>query len=228
MRAFALLPLLCLFAAPARAELVDVQFGATWPTASTPYTGAAVIGGSGDQWNFQQSKNGTNVALTDTSGAATGISMSFQAQGTYGVGGGSAFNGTDYYELMQGFLYTQGGPIDVTFSGLTAGESYELLVYGQSDGNSPAYGGTITANGSSATALQNTYSIFVAGGNYVQLTGTADSNGDIVITDAKATDRDQTMINGIQLVVDPIPEPATLLLAPLLAAPILLRRRRRS
>jgi hypothetical protein len=100
----------------ARADVVDVQFGSYGPDVSTQFSGAAVTGTAGDQWNYFQSGSGSS-SLTDTSGLSTGISVAYSANGAYGVNpAGSAFFGTPYAHLMQSFIYTN-GTITITFQG---------------------------------------------------------------------------------------------------------------
>ena len=214
--------------AGARAALVDIQFGSTGPSASTQFSGAAMTGAAGDQWNHFQSASGT-ASLTDTSGAASGISVTYAAQGTYGVSpSASGFYGTPYAALMQAFLYTSGS-ISITLQGLAPGQAFGLYIYGQSDQNSGGYGGTVTVNGATQTALQSPYSTFVNNGNYLLFQGTADTAGMISINDAVAAGRSQTMVNGIQLAtgMQTVPEPVSLPLFGIgLAALGLLRQRR--
>jgi PEP-CTERM motif len=214
--------------AGARADLIDVQFGSTGPTASTQFSGAAVTGAAGDQWNYFRSGSGAS-ALTDSLGAATGVSFTYSASGDYGVvPDQSAFYGTPAAALMQSFIYTS-GTITITFDGLSPGEAFALYIYGQSDQASSNYGGTVTVNGTEQTALQNAGdSTFVAGDNYLLFQGTADADGTIAISDAVAQGRSQTMVNGIQLLAEPVPEPSALaLFAVCLPALGLVRRRRR-
>jgi hypothetical protein len=194
------------FATSAQAALIDVQFG---PTSVPLYSGDAVIGSAGNQWNDFQSSSGVARALATISGAASGVSLTYAAQGNYDVGGNTAFNGTPYFNLMRGFLYTQGRPITLTFSGLVAGGSYNLYVYGQSDGNSGNYGGVVTGNGPSQTAYQSTDSSFVLGRNDVEFVGVANGSGQLSVLDSIVGGRSQTMVNGLQLqTATAVPEPA--------------------
>ena len=193
----------------ARAALVDVQFGSTGPTASTQFSGAALTGAAGDQWNYFQSGSGTS-ALTNTAGQASGLSVTYTASGAYGVvPSASGFYGTSYAALMQSFIYTS-TTISITLQGLAPGQAFALYIYGQSDQNSGNYGGTVTVNGSTQTALETTYTSFVNNGNYLLFQGTADSAGAIAISDAVAPGRPQTMVNGIQLTTQTVPEPMAL------------------
>jgi hypothetical protein len=212
----------------ARADLIDVQFGSTGPTASTQFSGAALTGTAGDQWNYFQSGSGS-LSLTDSNGLATGLSITYSANGAYGVvPSESGFHNTPYAALMQSFIYTTSS-ISITIQGLSPDEAFDLYIYGQSDQNSGNYGGAVTVNGLVQTALQSTYTSFVDYGNYLMFQGTANTNGTISITDAVAPGREQTMVNGIQLITQPVPEPMSLSLFVLgISALGLLRYRRRT
>ena len=202
------------FLAPtaARADLIDVQFGSTGPNVSTQFSGAALTGIAGDQWNYFQSGSGSS-SLIDSSGLPTGISIEYSANGAYGVvPDRSAFFGTPYANLMQSFIYTQNAAITITFQGLSPGQAFDLYIYGQSDQNSGNYGGTVTVNGIVQTALQDDASTFTDNNNYLLFQGAANANGMISISDAIAPGREQTMVNGLQLITQPVPEPASLLL----------------
>jgi len=194
------------------------------------FSGAALTGVAGDQWNQFQFASGT-ASLIDTTGAASGVSVRFSAQGTYGVDpSASGFYGTSYAALMQSFPYTR-GTISITLQGIAPGQAFGLYIYRQSDQNSGGYGGTVTVNGASQTALQNTDSTFVNNSNYLLFDGTADASGTISINDAVALGRSQTVVNGIQLLssAQAVAERMALPLFGIgVAALGLLRRRRRA
>ena len=146
-----------LLSASAHASLIDVQFGATAPTGSTQYSGSAVVGSTGDQWNYFQSSTST-AALNTNTGSASGLSINFSAPTNYGLPyANSAFSGTQYLDLMQSFLYTQSAtPLQVTISGLSALQGFSVHLYGQSDvGSGSKYGETFSVNGVSANVLDS-------------------------------------------------------------------------
>ena len=206
-----------LLSASAHASLIDVQFGATAANASTQYSGSAVVGGTGDQWNYFQSNTAT-AALQTSDGSTNGLSISFSAPASYGIGyADSAFYGTQYLDLMQSFLVTHNNdatPIQITISGLSASQGLSVYLYGQSDGGSGSnYGETFSVNGVSADIFDSaSASTFVSGTNFVELSGTATAAGTVVITGTVASGRLEADLNGLQLVTTPIPEPATLAL----------------
>ncbi|MBC7636515.1 MAG: hypothetical protein H7251_13025 [Acetobacteraceae bacterium] len=194
-----------LFACSAHAAYINVQFSSNYPNQGNNFSGGAVIGNAGDQWNYFTASGGS-ASLNDTSGAATAVTMNFNAQGAWTLGGSSPFNSTPYVALMNSFLYTQGTPVSVMLSGLAANSGFSLYIYGDSD-QVAGYGENFNVNGATQTALQDYASTFIANDNYTLFTGTADNAGVINITAAIPSGRYQAMINGLQLVTTDVPEP---------------------
>jgi PEP-CTERM motif len=122
------------------------------------------------------------------------------------------FLSTPYANLMQSFLVSHQGeaPMALTFSGLTPGDAFDLYVYSQSA--SPSYGETVDVNGAVQTALQTNASSFIESDNYLVFHGTADTSGEITISDVTASGRLEADLNGLQLVTTSVdvPEPASL------------------
>ncbi|GAT32528.1 PEP-CTERM protein-sorting domain-containing protein [Terrimicrobium sacchariphilum] len=212
--------------------LINLQFGGSDATA---YTGAAVIGSEGDFWNLKTGGSKTNTSLLSSTGANTGVTVSFTSQYFGAVSpdqpGSFGFYGTSYADLMQGYIYAfDGTPRSISFSGLAASSSYSVYVYTQGDSGATDRQLTITTNGTTYTALPSvaTESTFVASQNYLALTGISDAQGVLTLTYNFAAG--EANINAVQ-VNGPVavPEPSTCLLLGVSAiAGIGLLRRRRS
>ena len=227
-----LFALLC--SGTAHATLIDVQFksnGASGNgTAGQTYTGAAVIGGATDQWNQISATSGTAVALSSSTGLASGLNFTWSANAVYGVvPSASGFNSTSYANLMQSFAVTHSGNAAMTmqYHGLSAGQAFSLYIYGQSDGNSSNFGDTITVNGATQTLLESNISSFVNGTNYLLFNGVADASGNISISAVNAAGKSEADINGLQLSFTQVPEPASILLFGASIAGVVVARRRK-
>jgi len=199
---------LLFLASAASATVIDVQFSASSP--SRQQTGAAVIGAAGDYWNYFNGALGAGK-LVDTSKAATGISLTFAADGAYTANpANTAFTNTPYANLEQGILYTSGSGIKLTLTGLSAGQQYSLYLYTQGDNNSAGRSSTVNVNGLSEVSTQTNASTFIEGNNYLVFSGAASSLGNLSIG---VSDRvGEANVNGFQLVPVIVPEPASLAL----------------
>jgi len=218
---------------------------------ATPTTGT--IGSAGDTWNGipdgvlnfgvglgtagSTYPNGINtptpLALNYTTGAASPVTLSLTGNSTFnntafGGGDGWATAGSPYADLVNSVLAnsTAGAPSFVDFSGLTPGESYELVVYSVSntDGRTSTFTiGATTDTNTNALAVTT----FTPGFNYDVFTGTVGAGGTLDMSyggvGGGLTESD---INGMQLMLSPVPEPTTLALLGLAGVPALLRRRR--
>lgn len=206
-------------AAPARADLIDVQFGPVGGTAA--YSGAAVLGASGDQWNvvtgtFDTGASG--IALKDASGAAAPVSLSYSAafgpdfENVAGIGG--IFDGTPYQNLLTTNMFTIArNPITVTLSGLLPDADYELLLY--SVANAVGRTTQFTVDGRSEIVTPTSSRFLSLGRNFALFMTTADASGDLSAVVSWLSPSHEGDLNGFQLLQLPaaaVPEPASLAL----------------
>ena len=201
-------------ATPSRASVIDVQFSGTFsfvcgypcPYYSPQQSGAAVVGAAGDLWNEFIASSASSQVLTDVGGAATGVALSFAADGAYtSAPGYDAFQGTPWANLMQGYLVNN---ISMTLTGLTPGQAYDMYIYTQGDNNSAGRAiGLSATGGGSATTTQTNANTFILNDNYMLLTSVADGDGTIAI--GQFFGAGETNVNGFQLVSSDVPEPGT-------------------
>ena len=164
----------------------DVQFGD-----GTPQTGAAVVGASGDYWNFLTSASGS-TSLLDAGGGSNGVSLTWSATGIYHFastfGGGNA-------ALMGGYLYASSAQ-GVSFSGLPASQPYTLYIYSQSDVSGREL--AVTVGGTTYTTPPSAFpTYFIAGQNYLAIPGVTDGSGNLSLTYDVAVG--EANLNGMQL-----------------------------
>jgi hypothetical protein len=198
-------------------------------TIVTP-SGAAVIGGLGDTWNqivapsgWETSAAGTYSGLTTTTGAASGVSLTFgTGVTTHGI---DNTQGPDVFKSSFG-LRPAVSSATVTFSGLGAGTIVDLYLY--SGGYVTNEGATFDFGTGSFTAT-NTVSVettYTLNNNYVKIAGlVADGSGNISGTWTAATSGNYSTFNGAQIEVTAIPEPSAALLGGLGLLALLRRRR---
>ena len=204
-----------LSAQPSQAGLIDVQFSGTvsyvcgflCAYTAPQQSGAAVVGSAGDQWNEVFASNASGLALTDTTGATTGLTLNFSADVAYtSAPYYDAFQGTAWANLMQGYLVNN---ISMTLNGLNPGQAYDLYMYTQGDNNSAGRAIGLTSTGGSAgIASQSNANSFIANDNYILLQPIADGSGTISIGEYFVSG--EANLNGFQLVTTDIPEPGSL------------------
>lgn len=204
--------LLALASTAGAAPLIDVQFS---NGVGHTQTGAAVTGQAGDIWNNFTTGQAGGGTLVDTTGAASGVGLTFTAD-TFWESATSytQFTGTPDANLMQGYLVGFGdrAGIDLVFTGLTAGKEYGFWVYTQGDDNSKNRSISIVANGGTpVVSTQSNQGTFALGDNYVYFTTFADSKGDLDITGKSLVG--EANINGFQLAAVPEPTEMALMIA---------------
>lgn len=177
MKIQSLLAALCaagaLFAGQAEARLIN--FDLISPTGGDSYgPGAGVFGTASSQWNYQSRLNpASNLALTDDTGAATSVTVSYTRIGSGSNSATGAFANLGNSAMGSG---------TVTLSGLTGGQAYDLVIY---DGWTLVAGiasWTVNGNSQGFTAT-NDWSTLTAGQNYVLFSGVvADGAGTLSFT----------------------------------------------
>jgi hypothetical protein len=199
-------------------NLFDVDINATVGFGvSGTYSGAAVLGAAGDTWNsftgdFFDSTARTNLALVDSNGASSGVTLSFSGQtGFFDTGNDGVFSPTAFAALMDDYLFVYPpSSVAVTFAGLTAGDAYRLILY--SSANAPGRDTIFTVNGSSQTVQDfSAATTFAFGLNYADFTTAADGSGKVSFTVAPGQFGEGNL-DGIQLqdvTSRSVPEPST-------------------
>ena len=206
--------------------LIDVQFSSD---ASHAQSGGAVIGFGGDTWNNLTSGHAGSGSLVDTTGAASGVSLSFDANNFWESDPSYfQFAGQADANLMQGYLVGYGGQPDISlsFTGLVPGQAYGFWVYTQGDDNSNGRSIGVSANGgAAAVATQTNTGHFVDGNNYVYLTAFADGAGDVTLLGHDLNG--EANIDGVQVMAVPEPSELVLMMAgAMLLAGFVVRRNR--
>jgi hypothetical protein len=169
-------------------------------------------------WNNANGTGGTLNGLLNQAGVATSASATWHADGTWGSGAGTA-NGD--FKLYNGYLDATGtSNTTVTVSGLNAAGfvgAYDVYVYFMGDNVGAGRSGNYTINGLTQFAVDNTG----FKGTYVQATGGDGDNGNYLLFEGLTGDsfslsampvNFRSPVNGIQIVSEATPEPASLAL----------------
>jgi hypothetical protein len=208
----------CALTGTGRADSINVDFNRNGGTSGT-YTGAAVLGQAGDTWNAvggsgqgdTTPRNG--LSLVTSSGAASGVTLSFSGQQGFFDASDAVFHGTPFQALMDDYVFSFfSQTATATFSGLTPGGSYRLILYSSS--NQAGRPTVFTVDGSSETVADPSGSTtFQNGLNYADFTAMADASGSLSFTFRGGNVEGD--LNGIQLqslATTATPEPASLTL----------------
>ena len=202
-------------------SLFNVDAG---PSGSPLYTGAAVLGSSGDVWNSCQSSGWYGPRLDSTLADSTGNSAAGVTLGVWNYTTGSDNSGgttANPLSLMEDYITSassgDGWPIKVELGNLPTSTAFTLVVY--SAGDSAGQGGTISlaTDSSFGTILQTASTTGASrdisaglGVAYQLFSGTTSASGTVDFEVANTTD--WHALNGLQLQIAAVPEPSSLAL----------------
>lgn len=146
----------------------------------TSQTGAAVMGMVPDYWNTFAAGNVTVTNVLDSTGDATGLSLTMA-----GVSGGGRFGAgslpttLETAGLLEGYDYVQDGTMTITLKGLDPKTTYDLVVY--TAGNQPGQSAAISGAVQATTTLVSR-NAFVEGDNYARnREAVADAGGALMV-----------------------------------------------
>ncbi len=175
------------------AQLININFtqnssaGTGGPSVGPTMSGAALLGNAGDHWNGINGSSGAGLALACANGSASPVTLSFTSGGGYNVydfSGTTPFAGTTYNNLMQTYLYNDGGPQTITLSGLEKNACYQLAIYNAANSTATDRTTYFTINGNTSGSTWNgTTGTLVQGVNCVFFPlALSSSTGTLVIT----------------------------------------------
>ena len=191
---------------------------------SPTYTGAAILGSSGDLWNAfvagSYVGSPTYFSLMDSTGStAAGVQFAiWNNVGNYNNTGGSTANPMD---LMSDYINAaaagDGWPIKVEISNLPTSTAFQLVVYAA--GDTAGQGGTISlaTDSTFGTIIQSANTTGAsrdlsagAGVAYQTFSGTTSASGTVDFEVANTSD--WHALNGFQVQITAVPEPSSLAL----------------
>jgi hypothetical protein len=189
--------------------LINGDFGS-----GATQTGAAVLGSVGDVWNAITASTGTLISSAGS--IFSGVGLTLNDYGLYLATSGTATDSATT-NLMEdyAFGYSTTPTVTASITGLApyTNSAFTLVVFAA--GNSAGQGGSLTLNGATggnawntltttATTRQISSGIGVA---YNTFTGIL-TNGTLTLTSAVLSGQSFTAVNGFQLLLSPLPDPA--------------------
>lgn len=218
--------------------VISVNFQGTNPTAlgAGDVTGVASAG----NWNNLAGGSGSNVALNDSLGLPSGVTLtSFGSTGLGEPNGPFGPNNTPQSSLIGGGLGVNWGEASFTLSGLNAFSSYNVIVYYSGGDSFPFTRNASFSSSQSGTVfyiagINSQYTTFTQStsttsgspseGNYVLYSGLTNATQTLTMT---FVDNSMTL-SGFQIVGTAIPEPGAWVLVTMGGMMGLLLRRRKS
>ncbi len=214
------------------AALINIQFGGNdYGSLPDAQSGAGLIGGSGDEWNNFTSTSAllSGVSLNDSTGAATGATLTVSAPFVYqyavgpggtGPTGANQLYGTAVSNLAQGELGAGGGQtLTLSFSGLAATTTFNIYLLSSPDRWERASSWSVNGDAGTTVGPLNSYTgsfannpgwapyVLVNGINYLVLSGTSDGFGALTLAGTGISGAEPD-INGLQIQPAAIPEPS--------------------
>jgi hypothetical protein len=194
----------------AQSSLWDVQFSGDF-NSPVAQSGAAAIGGSGNEWNLCLGGSGIQT-LFNATGSSGSVNISWNSYGAATAPNGSGeygFYGTADANLMRGYLYALGADT-IAVSGLAALSDYTIYLYTQGDSASSGRELAVTTDLGTYTssAAEATAGSFVEGQNYLVVSAETDAAGTMNLTYSPA--EGEADVNGLQISGGgTVPEPGT-------------------
>lgn len=183
--------------------------------------GPGVFGGNTTSWNLiARGQSPSNMALTDDTGAASTVTVSYTRTGSVGLAPTGTYGDLGASGVVSG---------NVSIGGLTPGISYDLAIFSGWDGT-PSF----TVGGNTETITPDyDWSSLTEGSQYVLFRTTANLSGVISFTPNAnpGANSDASGWSAFQVTPSPVPEPseyAFVFGALSLGAGVWLRRRRAS
>ena len=170
-------------------------------------------------WNNVTGDSGSGITLNDSTGAASGITLTSFSAGPFGAEGPNTANSTAQKILFGGDLNVNFGDASFTLSGLSAFSSYDLIAYYSGGTSFPdARHASFTASGTSTiyyvAGINSVYTSYTESnsttpgtfmpGNYVRFSGLTDPTQTVTM----AYGNNSMGLIGFQIIGTAVPEPS--------------------
>ncbi|MEI8340959.1 MAG: PEP-CTERM sorting domain-containing protein [Verrucomicrobiota bacterium] len=214
-------------------------------------TGAGLVGSVGDQWNDFTSTSAllSGVSLIYSTGTATGATLTVSGPSVYqyavgpaGTSSGGSYSGANQLggtlvgNLAQGELGAGwSATLTLSFTGLVANTDFSIYLYSNPDRWERSSSWSVNGGAGTTVGPLNSYTgpyavtlgyapyVLVEGINYIVLSGTTDSSGNLTIAGTGLSSEPD--INGLQLQAVPEPSTFTMILGSLGLLTMFRRRR---
>lgn len=177
-------------------QMIDVQIRDGY-AGGYAYQGPGLIGTPADLWNYidgSTNSSSTNIALFDSTGAATSVTMSFTP------GSANFINSSAVVPLFTQFNQTT-NTNTVVLSGLKPSTAYNLVVYAIGNGYQGAVvSGAVNGTSTGGPALVSDTAGFTNGVNYLQNTqALSDGTGSLTFNISPIPSETYGVWNGLQI-----------------------------